>query len=177
MSSQDLVGALAFRADEGPGPGPMVVAPPHQWAADGGSGSALLSAAAALIGEGKLAPAGLGAVTTTGPVNDPEAARLYYPVQAGGQEVPASAVSVVAEQDRSIAELRAAAEGRTGVGASPAEVFDPLRLGTLRAGVLGLAGAAGARRPRGRRRRRPDRPAARLGAGAGTAEPLLAGDE
>ncbi|MDN5919385.1 MAG: hypothetical protein L0I76_30525, partial [Pseudonocardia sp.] len=133
MSTQDLVGALAFRAAAGPGPGPIVVAPPHRWTADGGAGAALLSAAASLIGEGRLAPTGLAAVTTTGPATDGETARLYYPVQAGGQEVASSAVAAVAKQDRAIGELRAAAEGRTGVGASPAEVFDPLRLGTLRA--------------------------------------------
>ncbi|RZT83211.1 hypothetical protein EV383_0006 [Pseudonocardia sediminis] len=133
MSSQDLIGAMAFRSEAGPGPGPFVVAPPHRWNADGAAGAALLSAAASLIGEGRLAPTGLAAVTTTGPVTDGSTARLYYPVQAGGQEIPASAVTAVAEQDRSIAELRAAAEGRTGVGASPAEVFDPLRLGMLRA--------------------------------------------
>ncbi|MBW0104597.1 hypothetical protein I4I78_19435 [Pseudonocardia sp. KRD-291] len=133
MSSQDLVGALAFRSETGPGTGPLVVAPPHRWGADGAAGAALLSAAASLIGEGRLAPTGLAAVTTSGPVADTGTARLYYPVQAGGREISADAVAAVTEQDRSIGELRAAAEARTGVGATPAEVFDPLRLGILRA--------------------------------------------
>ena len=133
LSSQDLIGALAFRAEAGPGTGPIVVAPPHRWSAEGDAASALLSAATTLIEEGRLAPTGLAALGSTRPVTDTDTARLYYPVQAGGREIPASAVSVVAEQERSIAELRAAAEGRTGIGASPAEVFDPLRLGLLRA--------------------------------------------
>lgn len=133
LGSQDLIGALAFRTETGPGPGPLVVAPPHGWSADSGSGAALLSAAAALIGDGRLAPTGLAAVVTTAPPTEQEAARLYYPVQTGGQEIPAGAVAAVAAQGRVIGDLRAAAEGRTGVGASPAEVFDPLQLGTLRA--------------------------------------------
>lgn len=133
LASQDLIGALAFRTETGPGPGPLVVAPPHAWNADGGSGAALLSAVTALIGDGRLVPAGLAAVATTAPSTEAEPARLYYPVQAGGQEIAAGAVAAVAAQGRVIGDLRAAAEGRTGVGASPAEVFDPLRLGTLRA--------------------------------------------
>ena len=135
MSTQDLVGTLAHRVADGPGEGPVVVAPPHRWTADGAAASGLLSAIGQLVRDGRLAPTGLSAVTTTAPVSgDPEGgARLYYPVQAGSAEVPASAVDVVSDQMRAIAELQSAAEERTGVGASPEEVFGSLRLGLLRA--------------------------------------------
>ncbi len=134
MSTQDLVGTIAYRVADAPGEGPVVVAPPHRWTADGASAAGMLSAVAALIGDGRLAPTGLPAITTTGPVSDgPSGGRLYYPVQAGGAEVPASAVAVVADQMRAIAELQSAAEARTGVGARPEEVFGSLRMGLLRA--------------------------------------------
>ncbi len=135
MSTQDLVGTLAYRAATGPGEGPLVVAPPHRWTADGAAASGLLSALDALVGDGRLTPTGLSAVTTTAPVAAEPAGggRLYYPVQAGGAEIPASAVAVVADQLRIIAGLQSAAEARTGIGASPDEVFGSLRLGMLRA--------------------------------------------
>lgn len=137
LSTQDLVGTLAYRAAAGPGDGPLVVAPPHRWTADGAAASGLLSALGALIGDGRLTPTGLSAVTTTAPVAVDAAGgdggRLYYPVQAGGAEIPGSAVAVVGEQVRGIAELQSAAEARTGIGASPDEVFGSLRTGLLRA--------------------------------------------
>lgn len=129
---QDLAGALAFRAGTDEGDGPLLVAPGHRWSADGEAATGVLSALTALLDDGRLVPAGLpGLATDAAP--DEEAARLFYPPQAGSAEIPGPVVATIADQVRSIEGLRGAAEARTGVGADPAEVFDPLVRGTLRA--------------------------------------------
>lgn len=129
LAGQDLAGALAFRAaDAG---GPLVVAPPHRWTADGPAAAGVLTALTSLIDDGRLAPTGLSTLTS-GDVQG-GGTQLFYPPQAGGAEIPGTVVSGVADQVRTIEALRAAAEARTGVGASPADVFDPLVTGTLRA--------------------------------------------
>ncbi|MFP5069282.1 DUF6049 family protein [Pseudonocardia nantongensis] len=139
LAGQDLAGALAFRA-AGSAPEPVVVAPPHGWSADGEAAAGVLSALAALIGDGRLTPAGLPAFAAEPVPGDEEAARLFYPVQAGGAEIPGSVIATIGDQVRSIESLRGAAEGRTGVGAGPAEVFDPLVRGTLRSAAAAWRG-------------------------------------
>ncbi|MEU6699963.1 DUF6049 family protein [Pseudonocardia sp. NPDC046786] len=135
LAGQELAGALAFRAGTGGTDGPagsLLVAPPHGWAAGREAAAGILSALTALIQDGRLAAAGLpGIAAQADPAAEP--ARLFYPVQAGGAEIPGPVIDTVADQVRSIEGLRGAAEVRTGVGASPAEVFDPLVRGTLRA--------------------------------------------
>ncbi|MEJ8281420.1 DUF6049 family protein [Pseudonocardia spirodelae] len=131
LAGQDLAGALAFRALGGDGTGPLVVAPPHRWTADGDAATGVLTALSALVADGRLTPAGAAPLTSgTAPAG---ATRLFYPPQAGGAEIPGTVVGGVTDQVRAIEALRAAAEARTGVGATPAEVFDPLVTGTLRA--------------------------------------------
>ncbi|MEV1293123.1 DUF6049 family protein [Pseudonocardia sp. NPDC049635] len=134
LAGQELAGALTFRAAAGPTDPPesLLVAPPHSWPGGGQAAAGVLSALAALIQDGRLTPAGVSGVAAR---DDPaaEPARLFYPVQAGGAEIPGAVIDTVAAQVRSIEGLRGAAEARTGVGASPAEVFDPLVRGTLRA--------------------------------------------
>lgn len=137
LAGQDLAGALAFRAAEAAGE-PLVVAPPHGWTAGGDAAAGVLSTLAALIGDGRLVPAGLPA-PGPGPA-DTETARLFYPVQAGGSEIPGSVVATIGDQVRSIESLRGAAEARTGVGAGPAEVFDPLVRSTLRSAAAAWRG-------------------------------------
>ncbi|MFP5019161.1 DUF6049 family protein [Pseudonocardia phyllosphaerae] len=143
LAGQDLSGALAFRASRSRATpaAPLVVAPPHGWTADGDAATGVLSSLAALIGEGRIAPAGLAGIATGSappadgaPAGDDsdDAVRLFYPPQAGGAEIPDTAVQTVAGQVRALESLRAAAESRTGVGATPAEVFDPLVRGTMR---------------------------------------------
>ncbi|SFO15584.1 hypothetical protein SAMN05216207_103334 [Pseudonocardia ammonioxydans] len=129
---QDLAGTLAFRALADDGTDPLVVAPGHRWDAGGAAATGALSALTALIEEGRIAPAGLPGLAA-GPDAGTESARLFYPPQAGSAEIPGPVVATIADQVRSIEGLRGAAEGRTGVGADPAEVFDPLVRGTLRA--------------------------------------------
>lgn len=139
LAGQDLAGALGFRA-AGSAPEPVVVAPPHQWTAGGDAAAGVLSALAALIDDGRLTPAGLPAFAAEPSPGDEETARLFYPVQAGGAEIPGSVIETIGDQVRSIESLRGAAEGRTGVGAGPAEVFDPLVRGTLRAAAAAWRG-------------------------------------
>ncbi|NWJ72954.1 hypothetical protein HX744_20955 [Pseudonocardia sp. ICBG1122] len=129
LAGQDLAGALAFRA--GDAGGPLVVAPPHRWAADGPAAAGVLTALTSLIDDGRIAPTGLS--TLIGGDVQAGGTQLFYPPQAGGAEIPGTVVAGVADQVRTIEALRAAAEARTGVGASPADVFDPLVTGTLRA--------------------------------------------
>ncbi|WP_224392651.1 DUF6049 family protein [Pseudonocardia sp. ICBG1293] len=129
LAGQDLAGALAFRA--GDATGPLVIAPPHRWAAGGPAAAGVLTALTSLIDDGRLAPTAL--TTLTGGDAPPGGTQLFYPPQAGGAEIPGTVVSGVADRVRTIEALRAAAEARTGVGASPADVFDPLVTGTLRA--------------------------------------------
>ena len=129
---QDLAGALAFRAGSDEGAGPLLVAPGHRWSADGEAAAGVLSAMSALIEDGRLVPVGLPGLAT-GPDPGGDTTRLFYPPQAGSAEIPGPVVETIAEQVRSIEGLRGAAEARTGVGADPAEVFDPLVRATLRA--------------------------------------------
>ncbi|ANY06772.1 DUF6049 family protein [Pseudonocardia sp. HH130630-07] len=133
LAGQDLAGALTFRvADDDPGPGPVLVAPPHRWDADGATAIGALTALATLIDDGRLVPAGAGGIAT-GPGTAGTDARLFYPPQVGATEIPGPVIETVGEQIRTIESLRSAAEPRTGVGATITEVFDPLVLGTLRA--------------------------------------------
>ncbi|MEQ3551373.1 DUF6049 family protein [Pseudonocardia nematodicida] len=134
LAGQDLAGALAFRTENGPqaGGAPLLIAPPHDWSAGGPGAAGTLATLSALIAEGRVAPTGLAGVVASEPADTGPAA-LVYPVQAGGVEIPGAVVATIGEQVRSIEGLRGAAEGRTGVGTTPAEVFDPLVRGTLRA--------------------------------------------
>nr|WP_304633560.1 DUF6049 family protein [Pseudonocardia sp. C8] len=130
LAGQNLAAALAFRAAEGgDGAGPLLVAPPHRWTAGGDAAAGVLSALSALIGDGRLRPVGLPGAATA----PEESAQLFYPPEAGGAEIPREVVATIADQVRSIEGLRGAAEARTGIGATPTEVFDPLVRGTLRA--------------------------------------------
>ncbi|NMI02045.1 DUF6049 family protein, partial [Pseudonocardia acidicola] len=134
LSTQDTIGALVYRAETGPaaaGTGPMVLAPPHQWAADGVGADALLTAAGQLIDDGRLAPRGLGTIGAGAAGTDDN--RLFYPLRAGAQEIPPAVIDTVRTTGDDIARLRASSENEPGVGATPAAVFDPMLRGTLRA--------------------------------------------
>ncbi|MFC5996105.1 DUF6049 family protein [Pseudonocardia hispaniensis] len=136
MSTQDVIGALLFRAQEGSKPGssgPLVLAPPHQWAADGTGADALLSAVSRMLDEGLLQPRSLAAVVTAGPPADSRSRRLFYPVSAGAREIPPALIDRVRTTGDEINRLRGAAQSEPGVGASPADVFDPMLRATLRA--------------------------------------------
>jgi Family of unknown function (DUF6049) len=137
LSTQDLVGALAFRTESPPdaaerGGGPLVLAPPHAWTADGAAARALLGAVDQLLDANRIVPRALDAVLTTGPPPDANSFPPTYPLQVGGQEVPGSVVDALHRTSGAIDDLESAAVADAGVGVSPDEVFTPLRRGLLR---------------------------------------------
>jgi hypothetical protein len=139
LSTQDLIGALVFRIEGGPtatGPaapaGPLVLAPPHQWAVEGNGANALLATVNQLIEEGRIVPSALDGVLAAGPSAGTAPLAPAYPLRSGGQEIPASAVDIVRNTAREIEDLRSAAVPHSGVGASPDEAFGPLLRGLAR---------------------------------------------
>jgi Family of unknown function (DUF6049) len=139
LSTQDLIGALVFRIEAGPiagGPtapaGPLVLAPPHQWAVEGNGAAALLTTVNQLIGEGRIVPSALDGVLEAGPSAGTAPLALAYPLRSGGQETPTSAVDIVRKTAREIEDLSSAAVPDSGVGATPEEAFGPLRRGLAR---------------------------------------------
>lgn len=154
LSAQDAIGAVAFRALN-PTSGstspaaqtPLLVAPPHRWNTTGGDARELLGSLSTLITEGRLTPNPLlkasamtsGSATPPGatggstlPSSAPPIASLVYPLRAGAREVPGTVTGQL-RTDRNVAnELRASAESNPGVGATPAQVFDPVTEGLLR---------------------------------------------
>ncbi|GEL19397.1 DUF6049 family protein [Pseudonocardia asaccharolytica] len=136
LSTQDIIGALLFRAQQGPradASGPLVLAPPHQWAADGTGADALLSAVSRMLDETLLQPRALATGVATGPAAASGSRRLFYPVRAGAREIPPAVIDRVRTVGDEVERLRGAAEIEPGVGVSPAEVFDPVMRATLRA--------------------------------------------
>jgi hypothetical protein len=132
LSTQDLVGALAFRTEEpmdvtARGGGPLVLAPPHQWTSGGAATEALLGAVDQLLDVGRIVPRGLDAVLATGPATGVAALPITYPLQVGGREVPAAVLDTVRATAAEIDDLASAAVPDSGVGVSPDEVFTPLR--------------------------------------------------
>jgi hypothetical protein len=128
LSAQDAIGAIAFRATSG-GSDPVLVAPPHRWNTTAADAGGLLAQVNALISAGRLTAAKLA--DQPAPGSDP--ATLVYPIRAGAREVP-SAVTASLRSDRDLAnQLRSAAIPAQGVGTTPAQVFDPVTEGFLRA--------------------------------------------
>ncbi|NMH94905.1 hypothetical protein HF519_25710, partial [Pseudonocardia bannensis] len=135
LSTQDLIGALVYRTAAGPAAsstGPLVLAPPHQWAVDGTGAGALLTTAARLLADGRLQPRALGTTATAGPPPGADAQRLSYPLRAGAREIPPAVVDAMRVTGDDVERLRASADNELGVGATPAAVFDPLLRDTLR---------------------------------------------
>ncbi|WP_433557408.1 DUF6049 family protein [Pseudonocardia xinjiangensis] len=136
LSTQDLIGALTFRTEEAPdgaaAPGPLVLAPPHQWAVEGAGADALLATVDQLLQAHRIVPRALDGVLAAGPPAGTAPLAPAYPLRAGGSEIPGSAVDIVGETARDIEDLSSAAVPRSGVGVSPDDAFDPLRLGLAR---------------------------------------------
>jgi hypothetical protein len=126
---------------------PLLVAPPHRWNTTATDASSLLGTIGTLIAAGRLTPAPLpgtpagaqsagatAAQPPPGQYGEPANATLVYPLRAGAREVPGT-ITAELRTDRDAAnDLRSAAEAEPGVGATPAQVFDPVTEGLLRAG-------------------------------------------
>jgi len=136
LSTQDLIGALAFRTQDVDaltrGGGPLVLAPPHGWIAGGVATEALLGAVDQLLDVGRIVPRGLDAVLAAGPPAGAEALPVAYPLEVASREVPASVVDTVRATAAEIDDLASAAVPDSGVGVDPEEVFTPLRRGLAR---------------------------------------------
>ncbi len=133
LSTQDLIGALAFRTQtDAPVDGPIVVAPPHQWAAEGTGARELLAATEQLVDSGRLEPRGLGEVISGGVGRTMAARAPAYPVRAGSREIPSAVTDVVRTTTADVADLRSAVTDEGAVGVAPEAVFGPLVQGLVR---------------------------------------------
>jgi len=124
LATQDLLGAVAFRAG---GDGPIVVAPPHQWRTDGAGVRALLDTVSALVTAGRVNPVRLA--DAAGDTAAPAPVRPDPPVDAA--EVPAAAISTLADAARGLTDLRSAVV-ESNVGITADQLFTPLEFGLLR---------------------------------------------
>jgi hypothetical protein len=139
LSTQDAIGALAFRAQDGlvqnattGKAAPLVLAPPHRWAADGVGATALLQAAEQLMGAGEITADPLPAVLAAGPPAGAPARPAVYPLTSGATEIPRSVVDTIGRTAESVADLRSAVVPGSGVGIGADEVFAPLVAGLVR---------------------------------------------
>ena len=124
LATQDLIGALAYRATAGT---PLVLAPPHQWRTDGAAARALLDAVGALVTAGEVNPVGLADADAVRSAAAP--VRPDPPVNA--TEVPDSAISTIADASRDLTDLRSAVvDGNVGITAD--QLLTPLQFGLLR---------------------------------------------
>ncbi len=140
LATQDGIGALVFRVQGGDTTdgGPLVLAPPHDWAVGGASARVLLDAVGQLINAGLLRPRGEEAVTAPAATGD--ALPLAYPLDAAGQEVPGQVVDTIGATAAAVADLRSAAKPGSPVGVSPDEAFAPLERGLVRPASAVLRG-------------------------------------
>ena len=128
LATQDLLGAVAFRAGaDSPVVGPIVLAPPHQWGTDGAGARALLDAVGALVTAGQVTPTRLA--DAAGDAAAPTPVRPDPPVDAA--EVPAAAVGTLADSARALTDLRSAVV-ESNVGITADQLFAPLQFGLLR---------------------------------------------
>ncbi|MCY7342235.1 MAG: DUF6049 family protein, partial [Pseudonocardia sp.] len=131
LATQDAIGTLAFRAattstTDG---APLVLAPPHDWAA---GAPALLAAAGQLLDAGRLSPRGLDDVLTAGPPPGTPARPPVYPLDAGGREIPTAVITTIRATSDSLTDLRSAMVDGSGVGIGADEVLAPLLQGLVR---------------------------------------------
>jgi len=133
LSTQDLIGALAFRGRTlDPGDAPLVLAPPHRWTVERIGAAALLTAVDQLIGAGLLTPRPLERAVDAGTVGA-ATQRLEYPLRAGAAEVTPEVTTAIRAGRDTLADLRSAAVDQGSVGVAVDDVFDPLDRGLLRA--------------------------------------------
>lgn len=141
LSTQDAIGAITYRTADGPSPdGPLVLAPPHRWTADGTGARALLAAVGKLLDTGKLIPRPLEEAIAQGPPATAAARPLKYPNSAGGKEIPAAAVATIRTTAEDITDLRSAVVEPSPLGAPPDNMFVPLSRGVVRPASAALRG-------------------------------------
>ncbi len=128
LATQDVLGALAFRAGAGAGAdaGPLLLAPPHRWDVDGAAAGALLEGVAGLVEAGVLTGRPLDAALSgpTGP-----ATALAYPL--GATEVAPETLGSLRGLLAQLDDLRSSVLDDDRI-VDPDELFGLLRLGTVR---------------------------------------------
>jgi hypothetical protein len=134
LATQDGIGALVFRVQDGDQTkgGPLVLAPPQAWGADGAAAQALLEAVDQLVSTGVVRPRGSDAVAPAAPVAPTAPVALAYPLETGDGEVPQPVVDTIARTAAAVADLRSAAKPGSPVGVSPDAAFAPLERGLVR---------------------------------------------
>jgi hypothetical protein len=134
LSTQDEIGALAFRARSGPdrSGAPVLLAPPHQWETDGTAAGALLRAVDTLLEGGFLSPRPLTDVLAAGPPSGSAPRAVSYPLRSGGLQVPEGVADAVRATAADVQDLRTAAVPNSGIGLAPDAVLGPLALSLLR---------------------------------------------
>jgi Family of unknown function (DUF6049) len=125
LSSQDLIGALSFRATAAT---PLVLAPPHDWGVEGTGAADLLDAVGTLITTGDVTPVGL--TDTLAAAHAAPAVQADPPVEMS--VVSSAAIGGVAAAVRDLADLRTAVVTGAGLGITADQLFAPLDLGVLR---------------------------------------------
>ncbi|MFC4950319.1 DUF6049 family protein [Pseudonocardia sp. GCM10023141] len=141
LATQDTIGALTFRAqDAAPESGAVVLAPPHDWAAEGTGAAAMLKAVGQLIDAGRLAPRSLGDAVAQGAPSGTAARPPVYPTSSGGQEIRQPVIASIRTGGEDLTDLRSAVVDGSGVGIPVDDVFVPLRRGLVRPASAALRG-------------------------------------
>lgn len=135
LSTQDVIGALAFRTaiqrDQPPPGGTTVIAPPATWSVAAPELIEFLDATRYLLESGRARPRSL--IDLVSGVTHAAEVTTAYPVTAGAAEIP-NEVTAKAATDRAVLnDLGAAMRVEQARGIDPATVLEPYRLGLLRA--------------------------------------------
>jgi hypothetical protein len=132
LSGEDLTAAVVFRALDPTAAGSsLLVAPPHRWNTSGEDARELLATVGRLVASGQFR----GTPLPGGPdlASEAGAGSLVYPLRAGAREVPSKVTAKLNAAWVTASELRSAAVAQPGTGYTPAQVFDPVTEGLLRA--------------------------------------------
>ncbi|PZS40812.1 MAG: hypothetical protein DLM62_00890 [Pseudonocardiales bacterium] len=127
LSSQDGIGALAYRAASGR---PIVLVPPRRWQVGGTEAVALLTAARQLLAAGFVTPRELSTLAST-PATGATVA-VTYPPQAIAEEISPSITAEIQRDRNVLRDLQVATVLDPAANLRPATLLDPLRLGLLR---------------------------------------------
>ncbi|MEB3370731.1 DUF6049 family protein [Saccharopolyspora mangrovi] len=141
LSSQNALGALAFRATGGYIPNATsVLVPPRRWNMRADDLRGLLTGLSKLDADGLIR---LTALPSPNPATLAEA-DLTYPVQAGGSEIPREVIDKLAAQNFKVGDLARSSESDRAQTVSPGRVTTPLRNGLLHGVSSSWRGNSGA---------------------------------
>ncbi|TDD83755.1 glycoprotein [Saccharopolyspora karakumensis] len=141
LTSQNALGALAFRATGGYVPNATsVLVPPRRWNMRADDLRGLLTGMSKLDADGLIR---LTALPSPNPATLAEA-DLTYPVQAGGSEIPREAIDKLAAQNFKVGDLARSSESDRAQTVSPGRVTTPLRNGLLHGVSSAWRGNSGA---------------------------------